>query len=460
MSSDFPDAASLAARIPHDFTLGVATSSWQIEGSSETRGRSIWDEFAETPGRVLDGATADPACDHLAHIPEDLDLIHDLGVNAYRFSFSWPRLLHNGVGSPAAKGLDIYDRLVDGILERGLTPFATLYHWDLPQALQERGGWLNPDSHQWFAEYAALVADHFGDRIDTVATLNEPWVSAFLGYAAGVHAPGVTNPAQSLEVFYRLMVASGYGIRVLRSAGITNPGLVLNLTTVIAEDEDVTPQAHLIDGLQNRMFLDLLAGRGIPEDVQEHTQSITDWSFVTDEGLALAAEKIDWLGINYYTPIRVASVPANAGKIVGQSASVYPGVTGVSFVPEEPRTAMGWEIHAPSLTSTLVSTAERLPGVPLYVTENGAAFDDVVTSEGIHDANRVAYYRDHLRAAFDAVDQGVDLRGYFAWSLFDNLEWAEGWTKRFGIVRVDAESQTRTPKDSARFLREVFRSRG
>jgi beta-glucosidase len=319
---------------------------------------------------------------------------------------------------------------------------------------------LNPDSHQWFAEYAALVADHFGDRIDTVATLNEPWVSAFLGYAAGVHAPGVTNPAQSLEVFYRLMVASGYGIRVLRSAGITNPGLVLNLTTVIAEDEDVTPQAHLIDGLQNRMFLDLLAGRGIPEDVQEHTQSITDWSFVTDEGLALAAEKIDWLGINYYTPIRVASVPANAGKIVGQTASVYPGVTGVSFVPEAPRTAMGWEIHAPSLTSTLVSTAERLPGVPLYVTENGAAFDDVVTSDGIHDANRVAYYRDHLRAAFDAVDQGVDLRGYFAWSLFDNLEWAEGWTKRFGIVRVDAESQTRTPKDSARFLREVFRSRG
>jgi beta-glucosidase len=208
------------------------------------------------------------------------------------------------------------------------------------------------------------------------------------------------------------------------------------------------------------MFLDLLAGRGIPEDVQEHTQSITDWSFVTDEGLALAAEKIDWLGINYYTPIRVASVPANAGKIVGQTASVYPGVTGVSFVPEAPRTAMGWEIHAPSLTSTLVSTAERLPGVPLYVTENGAAFDDVVTSDGIHDANRVAYYRDHLRAAFDAVDQGVDLRGYFAWSLFDNLEWAEGWTKRFGIVRVDAESQTRTPKDSARFLREVFRSRG
>ena len=460
MNRDFPDAASLAARIPSDFTLGVATSSWQIEGSSDTRGRSIWDEFAETPGRVLDGATADPACDHLAHIPEDLDLISDLGVNAYRFSFSWPRLLHDGVGSPAARGLDIYDRLVDGILERGLTPFATLYHWDLPQALQERGGWLNPDSHQWFAEYATLVADHFGDRIDTVATLNEPWVSSFLGYAAGVHAPGITNPAQSLEVFYRLMVASGYGIHALRSAGIDNPGLVLNLTTIIAEDEDIAPTAQLIDGLQNRMFLDLLAGRGIPEDVLEGTQSVTDWSFVTDEGLALAAEKIDWLGINYYTPTRVASVSADAGKIVGQSASVYPGVSGVSFVPREPRTAMGWEIHAPSLTSTLVDTAARLPGVPLYVTENGGAFDDVVTAEGIHDTARVTYYRDHLHAAFDAIDQGVDLRGYFAWSLFDNLEWAEGWTKRFGIIRVDADTQTRTPKDSAHFLREVFRSRG
>lgn len=459
MNHDSPDAPALAARITRDFTLGVATSSWQIEGDSQGRGRSIWDTFSETPGKVLDGATADPACDHLAHISEDLDLIQSLGVDAYRFSFSWPRLIPEGTGAPAAKGLDVYDRLVEGILERNLTPYATLYHWDLPQALQDKGGWLNPDSHKWFADYAHVVADHFGDRIDTFATLNEPWVSAFLGYAAGIHAPGLTNPAQSLEAFYRLMVASGHGLQALKSAGISNPGIVLNLTTIIAEDDGVENQAQIIDGLQNRIFLDLLAGRGLPADVVEATRSITDWDFVTEDGLSMAAEPISWLGINYYTPTRVASTPANAGKIVGQNSSVYPGVCGVSFVPRAPRTAMGWEIDASSLTTTLLATQERLPGVPLFVTENGAAFEDVVEEDGIHDHQRVQYYADHLSAVFDAKDQGVDIRGYFAWSLFDNLEWAEGWTKRFGIIRVDADTQKRTPKDSAHFLRDVFHSR-
>jgi len=458
MAVDIQRAHDLAARIPSDFVLGFATSSWQIEGSSQSRGRSIWDDFSETPGKVLDGATADPACDHLNHIPDDLDLIKDLGAKAYRFSFSWPRVIPDGTGSVSATGLDAYDRIVDGVLKRGITPYATLYHWDLPSALQEKGGWLNPDSDRWFADYAHLVAEHFGDRIDTFATLNEPWVSAFLGYAAGIHAPGEKNAAASLEVFYRLMVASGHGIQALRAAGAKNPGLVLNLTTIIAEDDEVAEQAQLIDGLQNRMFLDLLAGRGLPDDVVEGTSSITDWAFVTPQGLDMAAEPLEWLGINYYTPTRVASTGEDAGKIVGQGDSVYPGITGVSFVPKNPRTAMGWEIHAESLTTTLVATAERLPGVPLYVTENGAAFDDVVTHDGIHDLPRVDYYDSHIHAALDARDQGVDLRGYFAWSLFDNLEWAEGWTKRFGVVRVDADTQKRTPKDSALFLREVYSS--
>jgi len=234
MAVDIQRAHDLAARIPSDFVLGFATSSWQIEGSSQSRGRSIWDDFSETPGKVLDGATADPACDHLNHIPEDLDLIKDLGAKAYRFSFSWPRVIPDGTGSVSATGLDAYDRIVDGVLERGITPYATLYHWDLPSALQEKGGWLNPDSDRWFADYAHLVAEHFGDRIDTFATLNEPWVSAFLGYAAGIHAPGEKNAAASLEVFYRLMVASGHGIQALRAAGAKNAGLVLNLTKIIA----------------------------------------------------------------------------------------------------------------------------------------------------------------------------------------------------------------------------------
>lgn len=457
MNSRLDQISALTSRVPADFVRGFATSSWQIEGSSHARGRSIWDDFSETPGKVLDGATADPACDHLNHISEDLDLIRDLGANAYRFSFSWPRIIPQGVGEPSAQGLAVYDKIVDGVLERGLTPYATLYHWDLPSALQEKGGWLNPDSAEWLADYASLVAEHFSDRVETFSTLNEPWVSAFLGYSAGIHAPGIRDEAQSLEVMYRLMVASGSGMQALKAAGIAQPGLVLNLTEIIAEDDEVRPQAVIIDGLQNRIFLDLLAGRGLPEDVVAATSDLTDWSFVSDAGLATAAEPITWLGVNYYTPTRVASAGALPGKIVGQDPSVYPGVTDVAFVPREPRTAMGWEINAPSLTTTLVQTSERLPGVPLYVTENGGAFDDTVEQDGIHDVERVSYYDAHLHAAFDARDQGVDLRGYFAWSLFDNLEWAEGWTKRFGVVRVDAETQKRTPKDSALFLRDVYR---
>lgn len=456
MPVDSQRAREIAERIPEGFTLGVATSSWQIEGASDQRGRSIWDDFAATPGRIVDGASADPACDHLNQIEADLDLVAGLGANAYRFSFSWPRVLPNGVGAPSRKGLDVYDRLVDNALERGLTPFATLYHWDFPSALHEKGGWLNPDSQHWFADYAHLMGEHFGDRVETFATLNEPWVSAFLGYAAGVHAPGEQNPAASLEVFYRLMVASGHGIRALHDAGVKSPGIVLNLTTVIADDHGVAEQAMQIDGLQNTMFLDLLAGRGLPEIVIDTTAEITDWSFVTPEGLDYAATPVSWLGINYYTPTRIASPGGSSERIVGQNPLVYPGVRDVAFVSREPKSAMGWEIHAESLTTTLLATAKRLPGVPLYVTENGGAFDDVVEVSGIHDTERVGYFADHLHAALDAIDQGVDLQGYFAWSLFDNLEWAEGWTKRFGIIRVVEGVQKRTLKDSALFLREVF----
>lgn len=460
MPVDSQRAREISARIPKNFTLGVATSAWQIEGSSDTRGASIWDDFAYTPGRIVDGARPDPACDHLNHIESDLDLIAGLSANAYRFSFSWPRVLPRGVGSPSSAGLDVYDRIVDGTLDRGLTPFATLYHWDFPQELQEKGGWLNPDSQHWFAEYAHMMGEHFGDRIDTFATLNEPWVSAFLGYAAGVHAPGITDQRASFEVFYRLMVASGHGVLALRDAGVRNAGLVLNLTTIIGEDDSVAEQAELIDALQNTMFTDVLAGNGIPERVREETKSITNWSFVTDEGLAIAATPIDWLGINYYTPTRIASTRSEAGRVVGQNSSVYPGTKGVSFVPREPRTEMGWEIHAPSLSETLLTTSRALPGVALYVTENGGAFPDVVEATGIHDSARVSYFANHLHAALDALEQGVDLRGYFAWSLFDNLEWAEGWTKRFGIIRVDEGSERRTLKDSALFLKEVYSSVG
>jgi len=456
MPVDSQRAHEIAERIPPGFTLGVATSSWQIEGSSSTRGSSIWDDFANTPGRIHDGARADPACDHLTHIESDLDIVAGLGANAYRFSVSWPRVLHEGTGTPSREGLDVYDRITDAALERGLTPWVTLYHWDLPSALQAKGGWLNPDSEYWFADYANLMAERLGDRVDTWATLNEPWVSAFLGYAAGVHAPGIQNPAASLEVFYRLMVASGAGIQALVDAGVSNPGLVLNLTTIISDDEVAADTVAQIDALQNTMFLDVLAGRGIPETVIDTTQTVTDWGFVTPEGLETAATPLNWLGVNYYTPTRVGPAGVASEKIVGQNSLVYPGVDGVGFHAREPRTDMGWENHPPSLTQTLLDTAQRLPGIPLYITENGAAFSDVVEKTGIHDTQRVNYFAEHLHAALDAQDQGVDLRGYFAWSLLDNLEWAEGWTKRFGIIRVEEGIPTRTLKDSALFLREVF----
>lgn len=451
---------TLKKRIPAGFTFGAATASWQIEGDSKSRGSSIWDDFSAIPGKVLDGATADPACDHYNRFEEDLDLLIDLGVDAYRFSFSWPRVLPNGTGEKNQAGLDFYDRMIDGLLARGISPVATLYHWDLPSAQQAKGGWASREIYSAFEEYTALMADYFGDRVDRWATLNEPWVSAFLGHAAGIHAPGIKDAAMSLEVAYRLMVTSGKSIEVLRSKGAKNPGIVLNLTTVIADDAEIEPAAKHIDNLQNRFWLDILAGRGIGQDIIESTASVTDWSFVDEADLKTAATEIDWLGVNYYSPIRIASKPADGpDHIVGQVPDLYPACPPVHFVPRKPQTEMGWEIHAPSLTTTLQRISKDLPGKPIFISENGAAFDDKLVDGKVDDVERVDYYAEHISAAFDAVEAGVPLKGYFAWSLLDNLEWAEGWTKRFGITRVTADDQTRRPKNSYYFLQGLYKSR-
>ena len=353
-------------------------------------------------------------------------------------------------------GLDFYERLVDGLRARNIKPVLTLYHWDLPSELQAIGGWNNPDIHNYFADYTEIVASRLGDKVDMWATLNEPWVSAYLGYTTKIHAPGLGDAAKGFEAAYRLMTAHASALEVLRSHGLKNLGTVLNLTTAIADEPEVEHIADYVDLLQNRFWLDLLAGRPLEQQLFDNTKHITDWAFLQEDQLKKIAAPIDWLGINYYTPFRVIAASEQAKQAVGQDFSLFPGTpSGAAMNPLEPRTEMGWEIHAPSMTSTLIATAERLPGVPLYVTENGGAFDDKLVDGQVHDSGRVDYYLSHINASLDAMDQGVDLRGYFAWSLMDNIEWAEGLAKRFGIFYVDHVTQVRTPKDSAKLIREL-----
>ncbi len=445
--------------LPKDLEIGVATASWQIEGAVAERGRSIWDDFADTPGKILDGATGEPACDHVHRVEEDLDLLGWLGVDSYRFSISWPRVLPTGSGGVSAEGIGFYDRLVDGLLARGIRPAATLYHWDLPSPLQAAGGWTSRDTAERFADYTSVVADRLGDRVDRWATLNEPWCAAFLGYSAGVHAPGYRDGAAALSAAYHLMLGHGLATQRLRAAGARNPGVVLNLIPVRAESAEAADAARHVDGLQNRIWLELLAGRGVPADVLESTASVSDWSFVRESDRSVIAEPIDWLGENYYTVLRVA-VGGGDADAVGQDTAAFPGAPAFTFRPRPPLTDMGWEIEPSGLGDALRQAASALPGVPLWITENGMAAPDELIDGAIHDEGRVSYYRDHINELLSARAGGVDVRGYYAWSLLDNLEWAEGWTKRFGIIGVDSKSMERTPKDSAHWWRARIAERG
>ncbi len=450
-----PDSASGGAEpsLPADLEVGVATGSWQVEGAVGERGRSIWDDFADVPGAIRDGATGEPACDHVHRVEQDLDLLGWLGVDAYRFSISWPRVLPDGTaGTVSAAGLGFYDRLVDGLLARGIRPAATLYHWDLPSRLQAAGGWPLRDTAERFADYTSVVAERLGDRVDRWATLNEPWCAAFLGYAAGVHAPGLRDPAASLAAAYHLMLGHGLAVQRLRSAGARQVGLVLNLIPVRAEDAAAAAAARHVDGLQNRIFLDLLAGRGVPADLRSATAALTDWSFVRDADGAVVGAPVDWLGENYYTVLRVA-VGSGDVDAVGQDTSAFPAAPPFRFRPRPPYTEMGWEVEPSGLGEVLRMVAAALPGVPVWITENGVAAPEVVGGDGVHDPARVDYFRAHVTELLAARASGLDVRGYYAWSLLDNLEWAEGWTKRFGIVRVEPGTLARIPKDSAHWWR-------
>jgi beta-glucosidase len=441
-------------RFPKGFVWGAATAAYQIEGAAgeDGRGPSIWDTFSRTPGKVHAGHTGDVACDHYHRYPDDVRLMGDLGLHAYRFSISWPRIQPDGSGPANPRGLDFYDRLVDELRGGGITPIVTLYHWDLPQALEDRGGWTSRETAERFAEYAAIMYSRLGDRVETWTTLNEPWCSAFLGYASGIHAPGRTEPEVSFAAAHHLLLGHGLAVQALRAAGASQIGITLNLAPVLGDDAEA---AAVVDGLQNRIFLDPVLRGEYPADVVERAGRFTDWSFVEDGDLEIISQPIDLLGVNYYNP---QTVTARAGE---PANPVYPGSEGIAFPgADAPKTAMGWPVQPFGLTELLLRLSHDYPGTPLIITENGAAFDDVVEDGKVHDVDRLSYLDGHLRAAHAALEAGVDLRGYLVWSLLDNFEWAEGYRKRFGVVHVDYDTQHRTPKDSALWYREVVRRNG
>ena len=449
--------------LPDGFDLGVATSSYQIEGAvtADGRGRSIWDTFAWQPGAIADGSSGDPACDHYRRWEDDLDLLAELGVDTYRFSVAWPRIQPNARGRPLQAGLDFYDRLVDGLLERGIRPNVTIYHWDLPAALEDDlGGWRHRDTAGRFADYALLVAQRLADRVPAWSTLNEPWCSAFLGYERGEHAPGVRDEAGAVRAAHHLLVGHGLAVQALRSVGATGVGIVVNLNDVLpaTDREGDRDAAERVDGTQNRWWLGALAGE-IPEDVV--ATSIEPFveceELVRDGDAALCAEPLDWLGINTYGPQVVAAGDDDDRRPAG------PGLDGIVHAPADPReptNMLGWRIDAERAAAVLLQAHATLPDLPITVTENGIPLPDEVAADGeVHDPARVAYLTDHLAAMLDTREEGVPLVGYYAWSLMDNFEWAYGYGPRFGIVHVDYETQERTPKDSFRWLQDLARGR-
>jgi len=436
---------------PSGFRWGTATAAYQIEGAVAADGRtpSIWDTSCRQPGAIVNGDTGDVACDHYRRWREDLAIVAELGLTDYRFSVSWPRI-EPVPGRINAAGLDFYDRLVDTIRELGIRPVLTLYHWDLPQWLQDDGGWRERSTAKLFAWYAAILAERLGDRVATWTTLNEPWCSAFLGHGSGVHAPGLRDPALALRVVHNLLLGHGTAVSGLRAIlpRTAEVSLALNLHQVRAASDrpDDLDAARRIDGVANRIFLDPVLGRGYPEDVRRDVFEHTDFGFVRPGDLDLIAAKIDSIGVNFYSPSLVIADPESP------EIAAYPGSQGVSFVdPGFPVTAMDWPVDASALTDLLLRVSTDAPGLPILVTENGAAFDDHLDADGrVRDEERTAYLHDHLAAVHDAIAPGADVRGYFAWSLLDNVEWAYGYDKRFGIVRVDYDTQERTVKDSAR----------
>ena len=440
-------------RFPPGFLWGAATAAYQIEGSplADGAGPSIWHRFAHTPGRMRDGDTGDVACDHYRRWQEDLDLMRDIGLKAYRFSISWSRLFPEGRGEVNHAGAAFYDRLVDGLLARGIEPMVTLYHWDLPAALDDRGGWLNPDIAGWFADYAQFAFRLLDGRVRRWVTLNEPWVVTDGGYLFGVHAPGHRSPFEAPIASHNLLRAHGAAIAAYRATGRHEIGLVVNLEPKIpatdsGEDQRATRRA---DAYMNRQYLDPVYRGQYPAEMRDIF--VDAWREWPTEDLRGISQPIDFLGVNYYTRGVTRHDPSQwplAAATVRQRNSTY--------------TETGWEVCPAALTALLRRIAGDYGNPPIFITENGSAFYDppVAVDGRIRDPLRVDYLRSHLRAVLAAIEAGVDVRGYFVWSLLDNLEWAEGYSKRFGIVHVDFATQRRTWKDSAHYYRRVIELNG
>ncbi len=430
----------LAQQFPPDFVWGVATSSFQIEGAAreDGKGESIWDRFCRVPGTIADASNGDVACDHYHRLDSDLDLIASLGVDAYRFSVSWPRVQPDGAGAWNPKGLGFYERLVDGLLARGVKPFLTLYHWDLPQALQEHGGWASRDTVHRFVDYARGVQRHLGDRLAAIATHNEPQVAAVLGHEIGNFAPGIKSCKTAIQVAHHLLLSHGLTLQALRAEGCKTPlGIVINLAHV--EPATNSPadiaKAQLDDALGRRWYMDPLFKGQYPEEVLDELG--VDAPVVERGDAAAIATPLDFLGINYYF------------RMVASADGSFDVKTGGL-----PLTEMGWEIYPRGLSELLLTLHSEYKLPQVYVTENGGAFKDLVVDGQVHDADRIDYLRTHIAAVAEAMRQGVPMAGYMVWSLMDNFEWSSGYAKRFGIVHVDYTTQKRTPKDSAKWYRQ------
>jgi beta-glucosidase len=446
--TEFTDLAAL----PHDFAWGTATSAYQIEGAVAEDGRSpsIWDTFSHTPGRIDHDDNGDVACDHYHRWREDIALMKQLGTNAYRLSVAWPRVVPGGDGPVNARGLDFYDQLVDGLLEAGITPSVTVYHWDLPQVLQDRGGWPERDTAHHLAAYAGAVAERLGDRVSHWATLNEPLCSAWIGHLEGRMAPGLTDLTAAVRASYHLLLGHGLAARAIRAAAPgAQVGIVNNLSTVApaSDSEADLAAARRMDGHTNRWWLDPVHGRGFPADMLD----VYGVELPERPGdLETIAAPLDWLGLNYYFPAVVTDDPTGPAPYARQIPR--PGV---------PRTGMDWEVDAGGMETLLLRLTEEYGARRLYVTENGSAYPDTVRADGtVDDPERARYLEEHLAACARAAGKGAPLAGYFAWSLLDNFEWAYGYDKRFGLVHVDYATQRRTVKGSGRHYADLIRAHG
>ncbi len=459
MSRIAADGGSELRRFPPGFLWGASTSAYQIEGAAteDGRGRSIWDTFSHTPGKVRGGDTGDVACNSYHRLDEDLRLLSELGVGAYRFSISWPRVQPDGRGPANAAGLDYYRLLTEGLREREIVPVATLYHWDLPQALEDRGGWANRDTAMWFSEYAALLADALADQVGMWLTLNEPQVAAHQGYRIGTHAPGHSDDQLAAAATHHLLLGHGLAVQSMRAArpDCGQIGITLDLHPIRAGD-DAADASAAIDAECNRIFLDpVLHGR---YPAAARPELLPSSSLIKPDDMELIAWPIDFLGINYYCPNYIR--PGDWDDLRQGEAPIpgHPGV--VNYVPQElTRTIMDWIVEPAALYDLLTALSEEAPGLPLYVTENGCATEDYLTQDGeCNDFERVAYLHGHLDAAALAIEDGVDLAGYFHWSLMDNFELAWGYQRRFGLYFVDFATQRRLPKRSATFYSQITRS--